>query len=119
MPHTINQKDTIVTVRFQPGTDYEELREAILESDSFPDSRLEIWDLSQLDLDLAGDRIRSLAELAKAKNHRPAKSAILVHGDLAYGLFRMFAMNREQPEIETQVFTDENEARAWLLSEQP
>jgi hypothetical protein len=119
MPHTISRNDAIVIVRFQPEVGYEELREAILESDSFPDSRFEIWDLSQLDLDLEGDQIRSLAELAKTKKHRPARSAILVHGDLAYGLFRMFSMNREQPEIETRVFTDENEARAWLLSEQP
>ena len=58
--------------------------------------------------------VKQVARLARRMVHRPSKTAILVSNDLSYGLSRVYAAYREEPDTRTRVFTSEAAARAWL-----
>ena len=115
MPHEVIREASIVVVRFHGEADFDEVCQAIEESDTF-DTALEMWDMRNPGLDLTTDEIRSLAEHAKLKTHRPQKTALVVGDDLSYGLSRMYSAHRQQEGNETRVFADPDAARNWLLA---
>lgn len=56
-----------------------------------------------------------IRDLARASPGAPeARRAFVVASDLAYGLARMFEIQRTDAPEEVRVFRDVNEARAWL-----
>ncbi|MDH3641801.1 MAG: hypothetical protein OES38_06875 [Gammaproteobacteria bacterium] len=111
MAFTISTEDSILVVRFDSEPSLEEVKQAVREVDAIADSRFELWDLSWA---ASADEVKEIAEVAKSKVHRPLRTAILTHTTLSYGLLRMYAVYREQSNNETQVFSDEEAARAWL-----
>ena len=102
-------------IRFDVEAEFKHLLQAMAEIDTIPDSELELWDLDDPGITLSVSEIRSLAEFAQQKKHRPRKTAVLVNDDLSFGLIRMYMVYREQPNTETRVFRNRGEALDWLL----
>ncbi len=94
----------------------EELLNSQLAARDDPDYDVSFWHLHDLrEADVAKvlpDCIRSLAKNAAIRSG--IRSAIVVRGQLAYGLARMFGTLRESSEEQVRVFRDLDSARTWL-----
>lgn len=97
---------------------FSDLESAVINSETLTDSVLELWDMSEIDIDLTYGEIARLADAAKAKKHRPHKSAVVASGDLAFGLMRIFSAYGSEAAVEIEVFRTLEEARRWLLADQ-
>lgn len=64
----------------------------------------------------SGHAIRELAHFLEERLDRlgPARIARVTHGDLAYGVARMFGLLLEPLPVEVRVFHSIEEAQAWL-----
>jgi len=91
-----------------------ELQETLTQLAVFPDSKKELWVISNLTLHLSRPEIVSLAELVKSNPHRPEMVAIVANNDLLFGLSRIFSGHREDLQTRIQVFRDEPHALDWL-----
>lgn len=92
----------------------DELRETLTQLAVFPDTRKELWIISNLTLHISTPELVSLAELVKSNPHRPEMVAIVADNDLIYGLSRIFSGHREDQYTRVQVFRDETKALDWL-----
>ena len=92
----------------------DELRETLTQLAVFPDTRKELWIISNLTLHISTSELVSLAELVKSNPHRPEMVAIVADNDLIYGLSRIFSGHREDRYTRVQVFRDETKALDWL-----
>ncbi len=113
--YSISKDGLINVIRFDVEAEFKHLLQAMAEIDTIPDSELELWDLDDPGIKLSASEIRSLAEFAQHKKHRPRKTAVLVNDDLSFGLIRMYMVYREQPKTDTRVFRNKGEAHDWLL----
>jgi len=78
-----------------------------------------LWDLRRLEKGPETiDEIREAVDLTESNRDLSlgSRTAILVTGDLRFGLGRMFTALAEQIEGEYQVFKDEAEAIDWLYA---
>ena len=68
------------------------------------------------DVDVPASEIRNVAEAAspKLESDIVRKVAILVSSDVGFGMMRMLATIRERPGLSLNVFSDLEEAKAWL-----
>ena len=106
-------KDDVV-VRFESQSDLATIRLAIGASKDF-DLELELWDLRAIVAFKDAADVKELAGLAKSEQSRPCKIAALVGDPLSFGMPRMYAVYREQSQIEVSVFRDEATALNGLL----
>lgn len=112
----IEEQAGILVIRVTGSLGSEEARQAIekTRSDTPASALPRLWDLSAADADLSRDEIRRIADLAQREEHSPARIAMLVSGDLAFGQTRILGVFRETERTEVQVFRDEASARHWL-----
>jgi hypothetical protein len=75
---------------------------------------LRLWDFRNSNFNLTKEELEQVAAQASSADSRPGKVAMLVKGDLAFGLARMYEMYRNSELTEVEVFRDESEALAWL-----
>jgi hypothetical protein len=94
-------------------TEFVEIKEIDMESgfDRFVD-------LTQLDgIKLSAEEIADIAHRRRTfnPNNMRVKSAFLATHPLSYGIARMYEQMLNSPRIEVRVFSDLEEAAAWLL----
>lgn len=68
-------------------------------------------------MDIEMDEIRKTKSSVSGKTENSEnliKSAVLVHGDLEYGMMRVFAALYQHPKLDIQVFRDLGKAASWL-----
>ena len=80
-----------------------------------------LWDFSGAEVSsITSDGLRKIVSVGKTKAHlRPGgKTALLVSGDLEFGIARMYEMLAEVHDhpIRHRIFTAKEEAINWLLS---
>lgn len=99
--------------------DYTSAFKEIVSSDCHPSNIRTLWDLSGLNFAaVSRPFIDRLIEVrASLPERRSAKIAIVVAGDLGFGMSRMFQILSESLSDDVMVFRDCPEAEAWLLSE--
>ena len=93
--------------------------DALLADPGFACASASLVDLSQATLAVPPDQIVALGRLHRellARSGR-VRVAVVVSGDLNYGLARMYAQCRSLSGSEVVPFRDEAEARAWLRGE--
>ena len=100
-------------VTFDQTADFATVRQAIADSEAF-DSTLELWDLSEPGLQMTTQEVKALAGLARAKSRRPAKTAVVVHDDLSFGLTRVYSAHSDEQVGNIRVFRSLTAAQAWL-----
>lgn len=91
-----------------------DLRETLTQLAVFPDTRKELWIISNLTLHISTAEVVALAELVKSNPHSPDLVAIVADNDLLYGLSRVFSGHRENRQTKVQVFRSEDQALDWL-----
>lgn len=91
-----------------------ELRKVLTKNAVFPDTRLELWLIDELELDLSSSELALLAELVKSNTYQPQKTAIVTGNDLLFGLSRVFSGYRESEHTQVNVFRDVESAVEWL-----
>lgn len=92
----------------------EDLQETLTQLAVFPDTRKELWIISNLTLHISTAQVVALAELVKSNPHRPDMVAIVADNDLLFGLSRVFSGHREDRQTQVQVFRSEETALDWL-----
>lgn len=86
----------------------------LMSDPKFDPSYPQLDDLRDADMEsVSADCIQTLARTHVA-SRRPAKRALLVGSDVAYGLARMLQALREGSRPEIQVFRDVDQALGWL-----
>jgi hypothetical protein len=122
MPFRLIPEPTVAlsTVVWRGPLSFEELKAAIDELAGVPDTRLVLWDFSEVtELTMTVDEIRSLARLARQhSSQRPAdaKTAVLVTKDFLFGIARQahayaIVMSPTPP---IEIFRDRRAALSWL-----
>jgi len=94
--------------------------EQIYRDPNFREPRRTIWDIAEATPTLNVQELRAVVTYVKA--HRPAgagKTAIVAMGDLAFGMGRMYEMLASEQQVETRVFRNSEEARQWILGDEP
>jgi hypothetical protein len=91
-----------------------DLREVLTQLAVFPDTRKELWIISDLTLHISTQEIIGLADLVKTNPQQPGMVAIVADKDLLFGLSRIFSGHREDRQTRVQVFRDESNALEWL-----
>jgi hypothetical protein len=91
-----------------------DLREVLTQLAVFPDTKKELWIISDLTLDISTQEIIGLADLVKSNPQRPDMVAIVADNDLLFGLSRVFSGHREDRQTQVQVFRSETNALDWL-----
>jgi hypothetical protein len=84
---------------------------------SIPSGRLELADFSEANLAaLSAEALRRVASVFQRHDVDPGNSrvALVVSGDLGFGLARMYQAFRSESAIELRVFRDLASAREWL-----
>lgn len=122
---SVHDPDTgILTLRFRgpltAALALEALDRYSTESGGFA-VRLRLWDLRDVEIRMSTAEIQSVGRLSQERDRQGGTSgrlALVVGGDLAYGLSRMHQVFRESDAIAQRIFRDEAEARAWLLTEE-
>jgi hypothetical protein len=103
-------------ISFEAPTSFEEIFDAIEESESFVGTERELWNITSIDFDYSTEQLENFASRAKNKTTKPRRVAIVATKDLAYGLSRMYSVFREEGNIQVEVFRSEQEALLWLNS---
>ncbi len=103
-------------ISFEAPTSFEEIYDAIEESESFVNTERELWNIANIDFDYSTGQLEIFASRAKKKTIKPRRTAIVATQDLAYGLAHMFSVFREEGDIQIEVFRSEQEALLWLNS---
>jgi hypothetical protein len=113
-PYTIDTTDGIITVRFsrQPGTD--EIRKAIDDIAGRKPNDRRLWDFTDSGLDLSTDQLKQLADYGKARLYESYRIALVVSGNLAFGLSKIFEVYREGELVTQRVFRSVEEGRTRL-----
>ena len=99
------------------GADLEQVIDVVADHPAVEAGMPMLFDHSRLEVgDLAGYDIRGVAEafLAREDALGHGRKAIVVPGDAAYGLARMFAVYAESERLNVQVFRARDAALAWL-----
>ena len=115
--------DDILKFTYTGDTDIDTLRKTwarALVDPAFGTCRKILMDARQSALNLPVDEIESRTSgLARYKELEGIKWAVLAgNNQLAFGLSRMFATLAEEIGLEVKVFSDSDQAMAWLSSEQ-
>ena len=93
----------------------------ILTSTEFPPDSNTLWDLREIDLD--GFDAQFMKQIVEARKQLPERGnahlALIVHGDLAFGMLRMYEMISDKDATglrqEMRVFRDFTQGEQWLL----
>ena len=94
--------------------DIKECTSALLRATDGTASR-KLWDLREASFDLDAEQVKELAGFIKELKLGPtSRSALVVAGDLEFGLVRMYEAFRESSESQTKVFRDGDLAVEWL-----
>lgn len=112
--YTIDTTDGITTVRFsrQPGTD--DIRKAIDDIVERSPNNRRLWDFTGSGLNLSTEQLQQLADYGKSRLHENSRIALVVSGNLAFGLSKMFEVYREGELVTPRVFRSVEEGRTWL-----
>lgn len=97
------------------------IAKAIVSADEFPPNANTLWDLRELNLE--GFDAQFMERIVEARKQLPERGdahlALLVHGDLAFGMSRMYEMISDGEATGLQqkirVFRDYEKAEQWLL----
>ena len=77
---------------------------------------LRLWDFQHSIFPLKHEDLENVAAQASIADAATGKVAMVVREDLSFGVARMYAAYRNTPFTEVEVFREESEAIAWLLS---
>ena len=64
---------------------------------------------------LSADELKAFARMATEYDHEPARAAVLIDGDLEFGMLRIHGVYRESKFTAFLVTRDESEAVTWVL----
>ncbi len=107
----------LVSVEVTGSLAYQEFLEAtqaLAEHPNFsPDFRQLVVYGEGVTSEITSDQLRRLAR-RPALFSKSSKRAIVVRGDLGFGMARMFELLRNEEAGEIQVFRDVGQARSWL-----
>ena len=117
--YKIAREGRIVRIDFKRSPSIEEVRELLLELESLDDSRLRMYVMIEAEILLSTADIREGAARAVAAGNQPERIAVVAPGDISYGISRIYKVFRENDHTRQQVFRTLEEARAWLLEDQP
>lgn len=81
------------------------------------DPALILFDIRLSKENRSSDEIFEITKVIKSMVLSRLKIALLVDGDLYYGLSRMFSSYIEEADIRTNVFKQYDDALTWLLSQ--
>jgi hypothetical protein len=97
-------------------TDIAAFVDALLADPEYVHRKACLADFTEASIKVPSDRILELARLhgERLAHATPARIAVVVPGDLSYGLARMYAHYRSVPGVEVAAFRDEVSAMAWL-----
>jgi hypothetical protein len=88
----------------------------LLADPEFPHATASLVDFTEAKFGVASEHIPALARLHREllSHGGPPRVAVVVPGDLNFGLARMYAQHLSPSGPEVRPFRDEAEARAWL-----
>jgi hypothetical protein len=80
-----------------------------------------VWDFRKASFDMSSSEVKKVAQFII--HHQPAsppeKMAFVAHGDLEYGMSRMFEVYRQNLKTDFRVFRDIEEALNWAGMHEP
>lgn len=119
---TIDSVAGVVTTTVRPPVTAKELSDElrrVIESPDFRPGLNGVADVRGTDAEWTPNDLRMVADVLKA--HRedilPSRTAIVVSGDAEYGMARMFQGLSGTTSVETAIFRDMDEAKAWLSAD--
>lgn len=116
--HTIAAQEEMAFVTSCSPVNLDTIRDSILglanEPGFSPDFRI-LVDLRDMDYAPSNEDIQIIAEnLGRMKDSYCNRIAVVVAGDLHFGLFRMASTYADLKGVDMKIFRDPEEARAWL-----
>ena len=93
--------------------------QAVYEDPRFTSPTRALWDLTQAEVAVTPNDLRTVAEFSK--RHRPpgrGRAAIVASEDLTFGFGRMYEMLAADVPIEHRVFRAVEQAWQWLLADE-
>ncbi len=113
--YTISSRDGITFGVFHKSPRYEDIIQLIDETaDNHPSSK-RLWDLRNIEFDIAASELMKISDYSKAKFNMKIKLALLTFDDLSFGEMRQYgAFREEKDQFEIFVFRVEKEAIDWL-----
>ena len=121
MPYDITPIDDTDAVCIKVRGDLVYETSAAIHRELAPEGRFlsprRLWDLRGCRLRITPEDLRQLAQMAVDYDDAPARVAVLVDTDLEFGLMRIHGVYRESKFTSLHICRDQEEALAWLLSE--
>jgi hypothetical protein len=111
--YTIETINGVITVRFNQEPRAADICNSLDDLAGIRSGNLRLWDFT-CGADLANEDIQIVAKHARSIQLPSGKVAIVAPQDLTYGIFRVYAANREEQRVKLSVFRSEKEARDWL-----
>lgn len=120
-PFDISPIDDTDAVRIEVHGDVDYETSAAIHDALAPGGRFiharRLWDLRGCKLRLTPEELKHFANMAAEYDHAPARVAVLIDGDLEFGMMRIHGAYRESEFTALHVCRDEAEALAWLFAE--
>jgi hypothetical protein len=76
-----------------------------------------LYDFRKCEIDLSTEEMNLYAKKTMQLDQEYSKIALLVSGELTYGLSRMYQVFRDQDNTDIKVFRDEDKAMDWIISD--
>jgi hypothetical protein len=114
--YSIETIDGVITVRFHQEPEAIDICKSLDDAAQNSPGNLRLWDFT-CGANLPSDDIEIVAHHAKSIQLPSGKVAIVAPQDLTFGIFRIYAANREETRVKLSVFRSEPEAREWLNKE--
>ena len=111
--YTIETINGVITVRFNQKPEAADICNSLDDAAVIGSGNLRLWDFT-CGADLANEDIQIVAKHARSIQLPSGKVAIVAPQDLTYGIFRVYAVKREEQHVKLDVFRSEKEARDWL-----
>ena len=118
MSHTIEKSPELIKVTYSDTLTNDDINGVIKNAVSNLEFTDRIEDMRKLEkVNIGFKELLFFTEgLQKMELPHPVKSAILTGNTLQYGIARMFQTILSHPQMKIKVFTDEEEARSWILA---
>ena len=110
--------EDIVEISLYEKPVLDELKKAMHEVAEIKGIYSRLW-IFEKGIDLRGDELNNIAEVAKHILPVHSKAAIVAEDDLSFGLMRIHDVYRKQEQHETRVFRSKEKAINWLKGEHP
>ena len=113
MTYSIEQLEGITHVRFPGMPTVDDINAASEKLSHMENAAKRLW-VFEAGVSFTADEVRSIANQAQSRTVPRSWVAIVADQNIAYGLSRMYAVFRTIESVTVKVFTNENQALAWL-----